>query len=133
MNQPKVMFLGYLSCHFVVNEMTDELLLSETYMTDSYVSAERKFIEFWERCLLTFPVHKIEVPRYRIVQFILDLKDVDGDISLSCDRDEIKPFDIDTILLKRDYKLYNTKAFRELCFCYSEEVAKNIERFGKYC
>jgi uncharacterized protein Usg len=126
------MFLGYLSIHFIVNEMTDELLLNEYYLTDSYLSAEKKFIEFWERCLLTFPVHKIEVPRYKIIQFIVDLKDVDGNISLCCNKDEIRPFDVDTMLLKRDLKLYNIKAFRSLCGLYDEEVAKQIEDIEKF-
>jgi len=81
MNIVKSMFLGYLSSHFIVNEMTDELLLHEYYLTDSYLSAERKFIEFWERCLLTFPVHKLEIDRYKLLQFVIDLKDTDGDVS----------------------------------------------------
>jgi len=43
-NQIKSMFLGYLSIHFIVNEMTDELLLNEYYLTDSYLSAEKNLL-----------------------------------------------------------------------------------------
>ena len=132
MNQIKSMFLGYLSVHFVINEMTHELLLSDVYMTDSYVSAERKFIEFWERCLLTFPVHKMETQRYKILQFVLDLKDVDGDVHFFCNVDKIQPFDVDTLLLRRDYKLYNIKVYKDLCFVYSVDVPKNIDEIEKF-
>jgi len=132
MNIIKTQLTNLLLVSILANSETDEIILQEFYNVNDTKVAEKKFLDFWEFCLLTFSKRKTKVNKYKIIQAIVNFEKDDGDVHVFKDQDKVLNFDQDNVLLlKRNLDLCNIKAYKNLCKLYGVEVSKEVTQIEK--
>jgi len=132
MNIIKTQLTNLLLVSILANSETDEIILQEFYNVNDTKVAEKKFLDFWEFCLLTFSERKTKVNKYKIIQAIVNFEKDDGDVHVFKDQDKVLNFDQDNVLLlKRNLDLCNIKVYKNLCKLYDVEVSKEVTQIEK--
>jgi len=113
----------------LINDKTEELVAREIYDFNSRRLADKKFIEFWEKCLLEF--HKKN--DYKIKQTIINNRAYTGDVIFLDDSDEVTNFQGDeyTLFFRRSVNLHNILYYESLCDIHHISISKDILEIKK--